>query len=391
MSLFKAAAQRLLVKRASLEIVDTFIDKVASTMPVTKRAAFRLLQAGLSSGATLAQAIKVAFPQLSGEERGIFAANLCKSAADDAKTRTPESYTVPAQKGAKLMREKCSANDPVEGALNMAQNINPPRFPSFPNLAGMSESTNNAANALSLGKLRATDEGRNALSSILSGVGNVGRTFGNKALQGLNLNYHPSTGFSKRSSLTSRGDSPLLGSPKDTPLDPSTAEFKGNLRQREIGNRMADATAPMQDDFDRPTDSSLAADAADNALVGKIRDNVTAYKDRQDRLTKNVNDRISSVVSGARNAVSGAVDQARAFGDKLNILGLGKTRDPQNAAAPDTAAPAKDGILSQLESYARAHPGSLGLGAAGLGAGALGTYGLYKMLQNRKKKNTPSV
>lgn len=302
MSSFKEAAHRLLAKHASMEIVDTFIDKVASVLPVTKRAAFRTLQASLSGGASLSQAIKVAFPRLSGEQRGIFASNLCKCAADDAKMRTPESYTVPAEKGAKLMREKCS-------------------------------------------------------------------------------------------SLRGRNDSPLLGTAKDSPMSESTSEFKNNLRQRDISNRMADATAPMQDDFDRPTDSQLKSEADDNALIGRLRSGMAdaaAYDRHQAELKQNINNRISSLLSGAKDTASNALSQARAFGDKINILGLGKTPAAQPdaglAAQPDAAsvAPSKDSLLASLGGYASNHPGlTAGLGAGALGLGGLG---LYKLLQNRKKK-----
>lgn len=98
------------VKQASLRTLDSFLTKVAAALPMSKRAAFRTMQAELSGGNTLSHAIKVAFPRLSGEQRGALAVNLCKCAADAAKnTRTFESYAVPVKEGNKLMREKCSA------------------------------------------------------------------------------------------------------------------------------------------------------------------------------------------------------------------------------------------------------------------------------------------
>jgi hypothetical protein len=101
---------KLAVKQASLLTLDSFLTKVAAALPMAKRAAFRTMQAELSSGNTLSHAIKVAFPRLTGEQRGALAVNFCKCAADAAKnTRTFESYAVPVKEGNKLMREKCSA------------------------------------------------------------------------------------------------------------------------------------------------------------------------------------------------------------------------------------------------------------------------------------------
>jgi hypothetical protein len=107
-----AFLRQLMVKQAALLTLDSFLTKVAAALPVTKRAAFRVMQADLSSGNTLNHAIKVAFPRLSGEQRGVLAVNLCKCAADAEKnTRTFESYAVPVKEGNKMLREKCSMFD----------------------------------------------------------------------------------------------------------------------------------------------------------------------------------------------------------------------------------------------------------------------------------------
>lgn len=104
-----AFLRQLMVKQAALLTLDSFLTKVAAALPVTKRAAFRVMQADLSSGNTLNHAIKVAFPRLSGEQRGVLAVNLCKCAADAEKnTRTFESYAVPVKEGNRMLREKCS-------------------------------------------------------------------------------------------------------------------------------------------------------------------------------------------------------------------------------------------------------------------------------------------
>jgi hypothetical protein len=104
-----AFLRQFVVKQASLLTLDSFLTKVAAALPMAKRAAFRAIQTELSSGNTLNHAIKVAFPRLSGEQRGALAVNLCKCAADsEYKKRTFESYAVPVKEGNKLMQEKCS-------------------------------------------------------------------------------------------------------------------------------------------------------------------------------------------------------------------------------------------------------------------------------------------
>ena len=104
-----AFLRQFVVKQASLLTLDSFLTKVAAALPMAKRAAFRAIQTELSSGNTLSHAIKVAFPRLSGEQRGALAVNLCKCAADsEYKKRTFESYAVPVKEVNKLMQEKCS-------------------------------------------------------------------------------------------------------------------------------------------------------------------------------------------------------------------------------------------------------------------------------------------
>jgi hypothetical protein len=124
---------KLAVKQASLLTLDSFLTKVAAALPMAKRAAFRTMQAELSSGNTLSHAIKVAFPRLTGEQRGALAVNFCKCAADAAKnTRTFESYAVPVKEGNKLMREKCSEEFPFDRMPSDLDNA--PKPPSAPKL-----------------------------------------------------------------------------------------------------------------------------------------------------------------------------------------------------------------------------------------------------------------
>ena len=103
-----------LVKQASLLMMDSLLTKVAAALPMTKRSAFRALQANLSNGYPLVQSIKMAFPHLSGEERGVFALTLCKSALDDSRkvaVHTPQSYNDVSVKDKNSVMRKCAEID----------------------------------------------------------------------------------------------------------------------------------------------------------------------------------------------------------------------------------------------------------------------------------------
>ena len=103
----------LLVKKASELHLDSFISKVASALPISKRAAFRVIQTQLATGDSLPDAIKVAFPRLNATERHALAINFCKCAVADANKMTrrePESYNVPAKDAASTMK-KCAKLD----------------------------------------------------------------------------------------------------------------------------------------------------------------------------------------------------------------------------------------------------------------------------------------
>ena len=103
-----------LVKQASLLMMDSLLTKVAAALPMTKRSAFRALQANLSNGYPLVQSIKMAFPHLSGEERGVFALTLCKSALDDSRkvaVQTPQSYNDVSVKDKNSVMRKCAETD----------------------------------------------------------------------------------------------------------------------------------------------------------------------------------------------------------------------------------------------------------------------------------------
>ena len=56
------------------------LDKVASYMSLEKQASLRTVQREVASGRNLSVAIKLAYPTLSGEQRGVLASKLCEAA-----------------------------------------------------------------------------------------------------------------------------------------------------------------------------------------------------------------------------------------------------------------------------------------------------------------------
>jgi hypothetical protein len=76
----KKAKEQQREKCASL--LNTFLDKVASAMPVARQGPLRQLQLGVALGRPLTEAIKLAYPRLPAEQRGIFALRLVKAATD---------------------------------------------------------------------------------------------------------------------------------------------------------------------------------------------------------------------------------------------------------------------------------------------------------------------
>lgn len=119
----EAAAEGNLLQRAIMRAVTTkqaaaareqftsFLDKLAAKIPTQeKRAAVRRLQAEVHQGTPLARAIKVAYPTLTGEQRGVLAARLtdaaCKAAnagCGPVPTTSPMTQTGPASQFGAMM------------------------------------------------------------------------------------------------------------------------------------------------------------------------------------------------------------------------------------------------------------------------------------------------
>lgn len=81
------AVQALFYKKAqdkqrkdAVTLMTGYIDKVASDMPLERTTPFRMIQVELSRGIPLGQAIKIAFPTVNPETRGILASRLCDEA-----------------------------------------------------------------------------------------------------------------------------------------------------------------------------------------------------------------------------------------------------------------------------------------------------------------------
>lgn len=93
------------------------LDKVASHMSLEKQASVRVMQAAIAQGKPLSHAIKLAYPQLNGEQRGILASDMVNNVVAAMQkaatgmgipTVEPKSYTVPMKDAGKTMATACS-------------------------------------------------------------------------------------------------------------------------------------------------------------------------------------------------------------------------------------------------------------------------------------------
>lgn len=71
-----------LIARGTLELMVGYADRLASYLPVEKQASLRSLQRGLSFGLPFTEAMKTAYPHLTGEQRGVLAYRMAKGAMD---------------------------------------------------------------------------------------------------------------------------------------------------------------------------------------------------------------------------------------------------------------------------------------------------------------------
>ncbi len=68
------------LRKEAADKLCSYLDVVAKAMPLEKTASVRTVQAQVASGKSLSHAIKLAYPQLQGEQRGILAATLVRKA-----------------------------------------------------------------------------------------------------------------------------------------------------------------------------------------------------------------------------------------------------------------------------------------------------------------------
>lgn len=103
--------QRGMRKKAAAKTMVSFLDTLAARLPLTKAAGVRSIQKDVSAGRPLAQAIKQAYPTLTGEQRGILAHKLCSLACKQAgegcpagmRTESRKNWSGPAHAGAAQM------------------------------------------------------------------------------------------------------------------------------------------------------------------------------------------------------------------------------------------------------------------------------------------------
>ena len=111
-------AQELYRKEAA-NILVSHLDKVAQHVSLEKQASLRTVQREVASGKDLSLAIKLAYPHLSGEQRGILAHKMCEAAVKahqkqaeshcdtgpkKVKTRKMESYSGPPSKALQAVK-----------------------------------------------------------------------------------------------------------------------------------------------------------------------------------------------------------------------------------------------------------------------------------------------
>lgn len=70
-----------LLREHSVAKVNSYLDKVASDLSTADQTPLRMIQAGLSAGKNISTAIKLAFPKMAAEARGVLAAEIVKKAA----------------------------------------------------------------------------------------------------------------------------------------------------------------------------------------------------------------------------------------------------------------------------------------------------------------------
>ena len=113
MATISSKLQSLREKKAAEEarnIVSLHLSDIAAALPVEKRASIHRLQAELTAGKDISTAIKLAYPQMTGEQRGILTSELVRSAAEAFNkaamaTCGPSSTVVPAAKGGKALKQ----------------------------------------------------------------------------------------------------------------------------------------------------------------------------------------------------------------------------------------------------------------------------------------------
>lgn len=353
MSSLVNAMRNLMVKNASLEIVDRFIDKVANALPVTKRAALRTLQAHLSAGEPIGMAVKLAFPNLSGEQRGVFASNLCKLAADsDAKTRNFESYNVSPQQGSKIMREKCSQYPGVGPAIGK----------SFPALDTLNKIPPHAPDSIASALLRGK---RMVQETNLPSASNpTMENFIDKAYRGLG----PQVGVNARENIGSGMTGALNAA--------------GSGLSRMFGKR-SDSADP-NDDLLYNVSQHLNSSRGDDLLPGAPNTDMAPVPTPSLKGPRGYGP--EDPTAGLSSALA-ATKPDSSSRTAILTRSEGPSEREYETGAYQNLKPHGNYLLAALSDYASKHPGlTAGLGAGTLGALGVGGLGLYSLLKKKKKK-----
>jgi hypothetical protein len=120
-----------LQRKAAAKVLCHFLDKTAQVMSLEKSAAVRALQKEVASGKPLSVAIKTAYPTLSGEQRGILATHMVRSALTHQRKQAdaltgPENVMAPSNAtittpGVPQVQPRTFQGNPQQGLAFMKQ------------------------------------------------------------------------------------------------------------------------------------------------------------------------------------------------------------------------------------------------------------------------------
>lgn len=125
----KAVMRKLVIKTAAAQyrkeaadVLCKYLDRVATHMPLEKTASVRTLQSNVAAGKPLSHAIKLAYPTLNGEQRGILATDLVRKAVGfQKKAGLAPPFGKKDKPGVKTQERQQWSGKASEGGMKMKQ------------------------------------------------------------------------------------------------------------------------------------------------------------------------------------------------------------------------------------------------------------------------------